>query len=275
MPQRFLRPGLRTSERFNSVSRDAQILYISILTVVDDYGRYDGRPSVLHGDAFSVWNEKNPDHAVNPQRTAALCSELKTSGLVWFYEVNGKKCLQMLQWEERIREGSKERWPKPNESEIPQEFAALCRVPLPPPPSPPPSPPPKTNGADKPPVRVQFLKPSLEEVKLCAAKKGLPVTEAEKFFNYYESNGWRVGKNPMKSWPHAVANWAKNVEAAHVNGTNGNVSAIQNQTALNRVEDRQKVLRGQFPLTDQRLKTEWNELKTERTRLMGLLGFKA
>ena len=25
-------------------------------------------------------------------------------------------------------------------------------------------------------------------------------TEAEKFFNYYESNGWRVGKNPMKNW---------------------------------------------------------------------------
>jgi hypothetical protein len=66
-----------------------------------------------------------------------------------------------------------------------------------------------TKGADKPPVRVQFLKPSLEEVKLCAAKTGLPVTEAEKFFNYYESNGWRVGKNPMKSWTHAVANWFK------------------------------------------------------------------
>lgn len=34
-----------------------------------------------------------------------------------------------------------------------------------------------------------------------------PVGEAEKFFNHYESNGWKVGKNPMKSWEAAVVNW--------------------------------------------------------------------
>ena len=34
-----------------------------------------------------------------------------------------------------------------------------------------------------------------------------PLSEAEKFQNHYESNGWKVGKNPMKSWKHAVTNW--------------------------------------------------------------------
>jgi hypothetical protein len=138
MPQRFLRPGLRTSERWNSVSRDAQALYIAILTLVDDYGRYDGRPSVLCGDAFSVWNEKNPTARINPQETAALCCELQNSQLIHFYEVEGKKCLQMIQWEERVRDGAKEKWPKPNESTHPQESAGIRSVPLPP--SPPPSP---------------------------------------------------------------------------------------------------------------------------------------
>ncbi len=33
---------------------------------------------------------------------------------------------------------------------------------------------------------------------------------AEKFFNYYESNGWRVGKNPMKNWKMAARNWFMN-----------------------------------------------------------------
>ena len=35
-------------------------------------------------------------------------------------------------------------------------------------------------------------------------------TEAQKFFNYYESNGWKVGKNPMKNWKAAANNWITN-----------------------------------------------------------------
>lgn len=52
-----------------------------------------------------------------------------------------------------------------------------------------------------------FKKPNLETVKFHAAKIGLPDIEAEKFFNYYTSNGWKVGKNPMLSLPHALAGW--------------------------------------------------------------------
>lgn len=52
--------------------------------------------------------------------------------------------------------------------------------------------------------------PTLDEIKLQCAKIGLPDSEAEKFFNYYQANGWRVGKNPMKSWTHALANWKLN-----------------------------------------------------------------
>ena len=41
-------------------------------------------------------------------------------------------------------------------------------------------------------------------------EKGLTVNEvfeAEKFFNYYESNGWRVGSNKMKDWQAAARGW--------------------------------------------------------------------
>lgn len=57
-----------------------------------------------------------------------------------------------------------------------------------------------------------FKKPTPEEIKLHFSKSGLPMSEAEKFFDYYESNGWRVGKNPMKSWTSAASNWKKNYE---------------------------------------------------------------
>ena len=52
--------------------------------------------------------------------------------------------------------------------------------------------------------------PSLDEVKLQASKIGLPVSESERFFNYYESNGWHVGKNKMRSWSAALNNWKLN-----------------------------------------------------------------
>lgn len=58
----------------------------------------------------------------------------------------------------------------------------------------------------------KFKKPSMEELKLWFSKAGLPMSEAERFFNYYESNGWRVGKNPMRQWTSACANWRKNYE---------------------------------------------------------------
>ena len=35
-------------------------------------------------------------------------------------------------------------------------------------------------------------------------------SEAEKFFDYYQSKGWLVGKSKMKDWKAAVRNWLKN-----------------------------------------------------------------
>jgi hypothetical protein len=45
--------------------------------------------------------------------------------------------------------------------------------------------------------------------------------EAEKFVNYYTSNGWRVGKNPMKSWTHAANTWIINAKQ-YAKGTSNN-----------------------------------------------------
>lgn len=54
----------------------------------------------------------------------------------------------------------------------------------------------------------RFAPPTREELDLEAAKIGLPPEQVDQFAAYYGANGWRVGRNPMKSWPHALANWA-------------------------------------------------------------------
>jgi uncharacterized protein YdaU (DUF1376 family) len=78
-------------------------------------------------------------------------------------------------------------------------------------PSPSSSPEPIPEHTEAPRCRV-FVKPTLAELTLHAAKIGLPAAEAEKFFHYYESNGWKVGRNPMKSWQAAMVNWRRNWE---------------------------------------------------------------
>ena len=63
-----------------------------------------------------------------------------------------------------------------------------------------------------------FLKPELFEVQNYFEEVG-NLNEAEGFFNYYESNGWKVGKNPMKDWKAASRNWIKNSKNYTKNGT--------------------------------------------------------
>ena len=56
--------------------------------------------------------------------------------------------------------------------------------------------------------RGGFVKPTVEEIKAYVSEKGYHF-DAEAFFSFYESNGWKVGKNPMKSWKDACTTWEK------------------------------------------------------------------
>jgi len=55
----------------------------------------------------------------------------------------------------------------------------------------------------------RFSPPTIDEVKNYITEKGYSI-DAEHFVAYYESNGWKVGKNKMKNWRFAVVTWAKN-----------------------------------------------------------------
>lgn len=65
--------------------------------------------------------------------------------------------------------------------------------------------------------RTRFIKPTTDDILSYftdyAYKKGInidPVVESERFYNYYESNGWRVGRNPMRDYKAACRNWLLN-----------------------------------------------------------------
>ena len=56
------------------------------------------------------------------------------------------------------------------------------------------------------PKAKKFIKPTVEEIAVFCKEKKYTVN-AQQFFNYYESNGWKIGRNAMKSWQAAVQNW--------------------------------------------------------------------
>ena len=57
--------------------------------------------------------------------------------------------------------------------------------------------------------RSAFVAPDVEQVRQYAVVKGLEGFDAEAFTDYYSSNGWHVGKSPMRDWQAAVRNWAR------------------------------------------------------------------
>jgi len=90
---------------------------------------------------------------------------------------------------------------------------------LKPPPSPLPSPLPSSSTLPKPSLTIvpsgtgskrvasqQFQKPSFDDVQSYCISRGNRI-KPQAFLAFYESNGWRVGKNPMRNWKAAIVTW--------------------------------------------------------------------
>ena len=58
----------------------------------------------------------------------------------------------------------------------------------------------------------RFIKPNKDEVYEYMVEKEFEFAkmESEKFINFFESKGWKVGKNPMVIWKSSVATWMIN-----------------------------------------------------------------
>jgi hypothetical protein len=52
----------------------------------------------------------------------------------------------------------------------------------------------------------RFSKPPVDDVRQYMAELNMN-DMSQRFVDYYESNGWKVGKNPMKDWKAAVRTW--------------------------------------------------------------------
>jgi hypothetical protein len=61
------------------------------------------------------------------------------------------------------------------------------------------------------PKRQKFVKPTLDEWVAYAKEMPEPLAENQALgaWDYYEGNGWRVGRNPMADWQATLRAWAR------------------------------------------------------------------
>lgn len=89
-----------------------------------------------------------------------------------------------------------------------------------------------------------FIKPKVADVvKFMVEEKNLDeftaMGEADKFWNFYESKNWMVGKNKMTVWKSAVANWLTNK-----NNFNGKPNSNQPGRKPNADDARKRFIEG-------------------------------
>lgn len=118
---------------------------------------------------------------------------------------------------------------------------------------------------------TRLKRPSVMEINAEAAQMGLPASEAAAFYNFYESNGWKVGRNPMKNWKAALANWKRNYKPAQVRKE----STWELTQKLNIIKEEMSQLKSfggmtdafGFHWTDDTKRKRYQELKIDRDAL--------
>ena len=72
----------------------------------------------------------------------------------------------------------------------------------------------------------KFVAPTLDEVSAYCNERHNNV-DANRFIDYYTSNGWMVGKNKMKDWKAAVRNWERGNNNTSSSGSSGGDKFMQ------------------------------------------------
>ncbi len=70
----------------------------------------------------------------------------------------------------------------------------------------------------KPSKKKTFIPPTVQEVQAYCLERQNNI-DAERFVDYYTSNGWKVGKNSMKDWKAALRTWERKEKEGGYHGT--------------------------------------------------------
>jgi hypothetical protein len=106
MPDRIVRASILTSESVAKLSFGAEVFYRRLFSLADDYGRFDGRESILRAALYPLQLSQ-----VTENKITGWIGETVNHGLSRCYTVDGKKYLEIQKFNQRIQ--GKPKYPPP------------------------------------------------------------------------------------------------------------------------------------------------------------------
>lgn len=222
MPTRMLREGILDSERVNRLDDEEENFYRRLMSIVDDYGRFEANRAKLRARLYPLKLDKKSEERIGDLLLACVRERL-----VFLYPSHGKTYLQLLAFNQQMR--SKSKCPPPDDKQL-KTFAAQTLTPA------------QhrqlladaqqlitsaylgvfvfgvegegggeagaASAAQPSPELSPERKPKdLAAVIAYAATIALPADEAEKFFHRFQAKGWKSGRTPLADWRSELRVW--------------------------------------------------------------------
>lgn len=118
MANRILRPGILTSDKVDLLSWPAEVFYRRLMSVVDDFGRFDARPPILRSCLYPLKLSK-----VSEADIVKWMNECSEAALISIYHVAYKPYLEVDNFNQALRI-KKNKYPGPNDETLPIESPA-------------------------------------------------------------------------------------------------------------------------------------------------------
>ena len=112
MPNRIIREAILSSEKMALLKWPEEVFYRRLLSIIDDYGRYEANPQLLRSRCYPLQTDEV--RVADITRWVAAC---QTAGLILGYAVLGKQYLEVINFGQQQRTASK--YPAPPSSDIP------------------------------------------------------------------------------------------------------------------------------------------------------------
>lgn len=121
MPNRILKESICRSDQINELSLFEEVLFYRLMVNADDYGRFDGRISIIKNTLFPLKDGLRAD------QIEKAIKNLSSKELVECYTVAGKPFVRLTGWDrhQAIR-AKKSKYPSPEEANNAHASASIC-----------------------------------------------------------------------------------------------------------------------------------------------------
>jgi hypothetical protein len=137
--------------------------------------------TIKAGSCVTSWENLAKEIGLTVKQTRTAMAKLEASKEVARYTTNKWQAVSLIKWDKLQVEFTKEGKQMGKQRATTKEYKEIKNI---------------------------FKRPSVQEIEAYCLEEKLNLN-AQSFIDYYDSNGWKVGKNQMKDWKATVRRWAK------------------------------------------------------------------